>query len=110
FTTPRLRRLYPVRMAFLVIDAYAALAARIGTFHWKANRRFYGELLRYTPLAGTEDDVARRAIAEFFRVQEIFWRPWQMNRGVIEGLEHFEAARAQGRGVVAVCCHFGNLN
>ncbi len=108
-TSTRTRRLYPMRLALPLIDAYAAVAQRRGALPWDMSRRFYAELLAYTPLAGTEDDVARRAIAEFFRVQEMFWRPWLMTRGEIDGLEHYETARSEGRGVVAVCGHFGNF-
>ena len=100
---------YPIRLAFPLIDVHAAIAERRGSFHLRENRRYFAELLRYTPLAGTEDDVARRAIVELFRVQEMFWRPWLMRRGEVDGLEHFEAARSEGRGVVAVCNHFGNF-
>jgi NAD(P)-dependent dehydrogenase (short-subunit alcohol dehydrogenase family)/lauroyl/myristoyl acyltransferase/acyl carrier protein len=109
FASTSTRRLYPIRLAFPLIDVHAAIAQRRGSFHWRENRRYFEELLRYTPLAGSEDDVARRAIVELFRVQEVFWRPWLMRRGEIDGFEHFEAARSEGRGVVAVCNHFGNV-
>jgi lauroyl/myristoyl acyltransferase len=46
-------------------------------------------------------------VAEFYHCIEVFWRPWLMSRGEIEGLEHFEAARSEGRGVVAPFPHFG---
>ncbi len=108
FTSTATRRLYPVRLSFPAFRAYAVAAQRANTFQWRENRRFYEELLRYTPLAGSEADVARRAVAEFFHVSELFWRPWLMGQGQIEGLEHYESARSQGRGVVAPFPHFGN--
>jgi lauroyl/myristoyl acyltransferase len=42
-----------------------------------------------------------------FRTIELFWRPWLMGRGEIEGIEHFHAARSHGRGVAAAFPHFG---
>jgi lauroyl/myristoyl acyltransferase len=59
-------------------------------------------------LAGTEEDVARRALAEYFQCTEVFWRPWLMTSGRIEGMEHYQAANSEGRGVVTVLSHFGN--
>jgi lauroyl/myristoyl acyltransferase len=107
FASPHTRRLFPARLSFPLIEAYAAVTQRLSTFHWRENERFYRELLKYTPLAGTEADVARRAVAEFFHSCEVFWRPWLMSRGEIDGIEYFQAARSEGRGVVGVFPHFG---
>jgi lauroyl/myristoyl acyltransferase len=74
---------------------------------WQENARFHEQLLAYTHLAGSEGEVARGAITEFFKCTEIFWRPWLMHRGTIEGLVHYRAAQAAGRGVVTVFPHFG---
>ncbi len=94
-------------MAFGLIEAYAALAQRTRAWAWEENRLFHRQLLQYTALAGTEDDVARRAVVEFFECVEIFWRPWLMKHAEIEGMEHYQAARATGRGVLTVFPHFG---
>lgn len=107
FTSTHTRRLYPARLSLPLINAHAAASRRARTRRWRENVSFYRELLRYTSLAGAEEEVATRAVAEYFRASEIFWRPWLMGRGEIEGLEHLEAARARGRGVVAPFPHFG---
>jgi len=92
---------------FYVIAAYSALSQRVGTRQYEEARRYHRELWRHTPLAGQEVAVARRAVAEFWSCQELFWRPWLMKNGEIEGFQHFTAARSAGRGVVAVFPHFG---
>jgi lauroyl/myristoyl acyltransferase len=101
------RRLLPARVAFPLIDAYAAFAARAETWPMEDNLRFHRQLLEHTPLAGSEADVARRAVIEYFQVVEIFWRPWLMVRGDAEGFDYYREARASGRGVVTVFPHFG---
>ena len=97
----------PVRVAFQLIDAYARYSRRVRTRQYKDYLRYHRALLRYTPLAGQEEDVAERAIAEYWQCSELFWRPWLMHRGEIDGFEYFRSARAAERGVVAVFPHFG---
>jgi lauroyl/myristoyl acyltransferase len=101
------RRLVPVRVAFPLIEAYAALAQRTKAWAWEENYIFHGKLLRHTRLAGTEDEVARRAVVEFFECVEMFWRPWLMHHATIEGIEHYRAAQATGRGILTSFPHFG---
>ncbi len=101
------RRLVPTPVAFALIERYGALAQRTRAWAWQENVAFHRQLLEHTPLAGTEDDVARRAVIEFFECVEIFWRPWLMKGAVIEGIEHYRAGRASGRGVLTVFPHFG---
>jgi lauroyl/myristoyl acyltransferase len=106
-SSPRARRVFPVAAAFRLADPYAAWARRTGSPRWERFRRFQKRLLEYTPLAGSEDEIAQRQVAEMFRCIELYWRPWLMARGGIQGIEHFHAARSRGRGVVAVFTHFG---
>jgi lauroyl/myristoyl acyltransferase len=101
------RRVLPAGAMFKLTLMYAGVQQRGRRLHWRTSRDFYRDLLRYTPLAGSEDDVARRSVAEWYQCAEVFWRPWLMRQGEIEGLAHFEAARAQGRGIVLVFPHFG---
>jgi lauroyl/myristoyl acyltransferase len=101
------RRLVPARVAFPLIEAYAGLTKRTKAWAWEENYIFHGKLLRHTPLAGTEDEVARRAVIEFFECVEMFWRPWLMRGARIEGMEHYRAARATGRGILTAFPHFG---
>jgi lauroyl/myristoyl acyltransferase len=107
-SSPRTRRVVPSRAAFALAEPYAALARRTKGPRWERFRRFQEKLLEHTPLAGGEEEIAERQCAEMFRTIELFWRPWLMKRGGIEGIEHFHAARSHGRGVAAVFPHFGN--
>jgi len=90
-----------------LIEIYSRIQQRGRRLHWRTSRDFHRELLRFTALAGTEEAVARRSVVEWYSCAELFWRPWLMRRGEIRGMEHLEAARAAGRGIVAVFPHFG---
>lgn len=103
----RARRMLPIAVVFGLAEPYAAWARRTRTPRWERFRSFHQRLLEHTPLAGNEEEIAERACAEMLRTFELFWRPWLMERGGIEGIEHFHAARSQRRGVVAVFPHFG---
>jgi lauroyl/myristoyl acyltransferase len=106
-SSPRSRRVVPAAAAYKLAEPYAAWARRTREPRWERFRSFQERLLEHTPLAGTAEDVAERQSAEMFRTIELYWRPWLMEQGRIEGLEHLNAARAQGRGVAAVFPHFG---
>ncbi len=97
----------PAQVAFGVADAAAALARRKQAAVWQDNVRFFSELLLHTPLRGTEKDVATAAVAEYFRIMEIFWRPWLMERGEIAEAENYHSVHGQGRRVLFVFPHFG---
>ena len=101
------RRLVPAQLALAGIRVYAAGAQRGRTPSWREQVEYFEQLLRYTPLRGTEEAVARRAISELFSCLEIFWRPWVMASGEIAGLQRLRGAQAQGRGVVLAFSHFG---
>lgn len=107
YTSVHTRRLLPVRLTFPLARVAAAATRRRANWLWTENRRYFEELLRYTPLAGSEEEVAERAVAEFLQCSEIGWRPWLMAQGEIDGIEHFSAAHSAGRGVVGVFPHFG---
>lgn len=106
-TTTASRRLVPVPVALGAIEAYAAWSQRARRPGFERTRWFYGELLRHTPLAGTETDVARRAIVEQLWALELLWRPWLMRGGDVAGLEHYRSAQAQRRPIVMPFVHFG---
>lgn len=101
------RRLIPTGVAFAGIEAYAAHCYRRRNWMWEENFKFHSKLLQYTPQIGVADDIARRAIVEYFECVEIFWRPWLMNRGEIEGMHHYREAVARKRGVLGVFPHYG---
>jgi lauroyl/myristoyl acyltransferase len=106
-SSPRVHRAVPAELVFRLAEPYAAWARRTRSPRWETFRAFHEELLQHTPLAGSEEDVAERACAEMLRCLELYWRPWLMRQGGIDGVEHLHAARATGRGVLAVFPHFG---
>ncbi|PWU20816.1 MAG: hypothetical protein C5B48_12045 [Candidatus Rokuibacteriota bacterium] len=101
------RRLVPSVLAETLIDACVFGIARLRPDVFADWLSFYRELLAHTSQAGHEHEIAWRGVAEYLHHHEIFWRPWLMKRGEIEGLEHLRRARATDRGVVAVYPHFG---
>jgi hypothetical protein len=52
---------------------------------------------------------ARRHLREYRRQDELFWRPWLVPGMRIDGLEHLEAGRAGGRGVIVAGVHMGPM-
>lgn len=106
-SSPRSRRLVPAALAMKVADPYARRARAARGPYWERLRAFHEELLAHTPLAGQEEEIAQRACAEMVRHLELYWRPWLMRKGQVRGMHHHEAARSQGRGVVAVFPHHG---
>lgn len=91
------------------MDGYSAFAQRSGVWAAREARQFYRELLRHTDARGDDPELVRRGIAEYFHWNELFWRPWLMMRGTLEGRQHLSDAVDAGRGVVAVYPHFGML-
>ena len=94
-------------MTFRLIDAFATLSERQRNGLWQQNVSFYGDLLRHTPLAGSEEIVAAKAMREFMNCVELFWRPWLLRRGEVDNRQTLRDAQREGRGVVAVFPHFG---
>lgn len=101
------RRVVPAPVAFRLIDGFAMVSERKRTGLWQQNERFYADLVRHTPLAGSEGEISGRAMREFMACTEIFWRPWLMCRGEVENRHLLTDAQREGRGVVAVFPHFG---
>jgi lauroyl/myristoyl acyltransferase len=97
----------PAAVTFRLAEPYAAWARRTREPRWERFRSFQERLLEHTPLAGREEEIAELQSAEMLRTIELFWRPWRMERGEIEGIEHLHAARSHGRGVTLVFPHFG---
>ena len=101
------RRLIPTRVAYPLIQAFGAHCQRRRNGMWEDNLKYHRQLWQYTPLLDQADDIARRAIVEYFECVEIFWRPWLADRGTVEGMHHYREALAANRGVVLAFPHFG---
>ena len=65
----------------------------------------FAALLEHTPRIGEAAGLARAWMAEKSRVAEMFWRPWLMQKGSVEGVENWHAAREDGRGFVLAFGH-----
>ena len=63
------------------------------------------ELLVHTPRAAEADELADRWLVEKSKLRELFWRPWLLQKSEVHGREHWEAARADGKGFVIVFGH-----
>jgi len=106
-STPAAHRLVPAPVALRGFELFAARARRARHPLYLEHLNHHRELLRYTPLAGEEERIAERALAEFLACLEIFWRPWLMRRGVVTNLHHAREAQSQDRGVLMIWPHFG---
>jgi lauroyl/myristoyl acyltransferase len=99
-------RLLPARVSL-------ALAAQAGPLVRKRRNpaeladaeRFMRELLVHTHRVGEAKTLAAQWLAEKSRLRELFWRPGLIRRSSVAGLEHWRAARADGRGCVLAYGH-----
>lgn len=108
YASKHVHRLMPAPIAL----AIAAVVGTPGRRHRKADELMRSEhlmkdLLLYTPRAGEARALARRNVAEISRLRELFWRPWLLKNSRVIGSEHWESARAGGRGCVIVVGHLG---
>lgn len=106
-------RLLPWRVAL-------ALGSTVGRFYYlldSRHRRVVRDNLRASDLGLREADVRRVARACFahfgsllFGTVRMLHMPKDRLRNLVdfEGLEHFDAARAEGKGVIGLTGHFGN--
>lgn len=108
YASKHVHRLIPAPLAL-------ALAAAVGPAVRQARNpaeradaeRFLRELLLYTPRADEAESLAQAWLREKSRARELFWRPWLLKRSQVHGAEHWEQARAGGKGCLIVLGHFG---
>lgn len=103
------RRVVPTGPALLATDLVYQLV-------WRLSERRMAETaeLVETVVAGTaaEADLPRLArgyVAARARGWELTWRPWELARIRVRGLDRLEHARATGRGLVVSHTHLGPL-
>ncbi|MGH2872985.1 MAG: hypothetical protein ACRDL5_11060 [Solirubrobacteraceae bacterium] len=108
YASKHTHRLLPASVALGVTAALGPPARRHRNLAERRDaERFMQDLLLYTPRAGEASALARRYIREKSRIRELFWRPWLLERSRVVGTEHWEAARAGGRGCVIAFGHMG---
>lgn len=106
YGTPLLHRAVPTPVAL-------RLAALRGRLEWRLVARRRREALALAETIGVSpDEAARRRFARSRVIEdavqaELKWRTWLWYRLRLEGLEHFEAARARGGGVLLANAHIG---
>jgi lauroyl/myristoyl acyltransferase len=109
FFTPAIHRLVPNDLALGLAAAAGSLLAR----HPELRRRAVVRskvILAGTPLSGQEEVVAQRQIVEATLRAAVWMRPWYSRSRPIDGLDHLEAARRKGSGVLLVGAHIGMLS
>ena len=106
YADPRLHRLMPDSVALEVAGRIGPeMRQRRNPNERRDAEAFMRQLLEHTPRRAEAPELARSWLAQKSRTQEAFWRPWMMDRTRMEGVEHWEAARADGKGVVIVFGH-----
>ncbi len=106
YGSPLVHRLLPASVALeLAARVGPAMRQRRNPAERRDAERFMRELLAHTPRAAEAPELAGRWLAEKSRMGELFWRPWLLRGASVQGLEHWHAARAGGRGAVLVFGH-----
>lgn len=101
------RRLVPTELALLATDVLTRAALRRDPDRLATTVASMDAIVGGT-LADTDlTQLAVRHVAAQARGWELAWRPWQLHRMPVEGLEHVHAARASGRGVIVSFVHLG---
>jgi hypothetical protein len=99
-------RLIPASVALAIVAGIGpAVRQRRNPAERDAAHEFMNKLLLHTPRAGEADELAERWLVEKSKLRELFWRPWLLQKSEVHGREHWEAARADGRGFVIVFGH-----
>jgi lauroyl/myristoyl acyltransferase len=108
YASKHVHRLMPGRLALAIASVVGTPGRRHRkTDELKRSERLMKDLLLYTPRAGEAQALARRNVAEISRLRELFWRPWLLKHSRVIGQEHWQSARAGGRGCVIVVGHLG---
>lgn len=99
-------RLIPARLALSIVGGIGpAVRQRRNPAERDAAREFMRELLLHTPRHAEADVLADRWLVEKSKLRELFWRPWLLEKSEVHGREHWEAARAGGKGFVIIFGH-----
>jgi lauroyl/myristoyl acyltransferase len=109
YFTPAVHRLLPDDLAI----GFAALVGRALWLHPAIRERAEVRMrvvLDGTSRSGEERALAPRQVVETALRGAVWMRPWYSRGRPIQGLEHLEAARRTGCGVLLVGAHIGMLN
>lgn len=101
------RRLVPTELALIATDAFCRIGLRLSPDRMAYAVAAADAVVGGTPAESELTDLAVRHVQARARAWELLWRPWQLHRIPIEGLEHLTAARATGRGLIVSFTHLG---
>jgi lauroyl/myristoyl acyltransferase len=108
YADPRSHRVLPAPVALALVGWVEPLLRRLRNPVEEADaQRLMSDLLQYTPRAGEARAATRRHLRERCIMRELFWRPWLLRRARIIDPQHWDVARAGGRGSVVVLAHIG---
>jgi hypothetical protein len=100
-------RLVPLRLAVPLLAAYGRRRWRRDAGFREAEIAYRSLIVHGTDRHGEGPEIARAAAEDRLAKRELEWRPWVMGRTRLTGLEHFEAAKTEGRGVIITTAHTG---
>lgn len=102
-----LRRLVPTGPALVATDLVHHALLRLRPSRFDEACAVMEAVVGGTPLEADIPRLARRHVAAAARQWELTWRPWELDRFPVHGLEHLHAARAAGRGTLISFMHYG---
>lgn len=103
------RRLVPTGAALAATDLAYRTMLRLSHSRMAEARSTMAAVVGGTPAAHDIDRLARAHVAAQARGWELTWRPWEIERIPIRGVEVLRGAMASGRGVVISHAHLGPL-
>jgi lauroyl/myristoyl acyltransferase len=103
----RLRRFVPTGPALAATDLLHGALLRAKPARLAEACAVMEAIVGGTPLEHDIPRLARAHVASAARQWELTWRPWELERLPVEGIEHLHATRAAGRGTLFSFMHYG---
>ena len=103
------RRLVPTGVALLGTDVFYRCAVRLSSRRAAAAHASVAAVVGGTSREAEATSLAPRHAAAIARGWELTWRPWELDRIPINGLERLGEACTAGRGVIVSHAHLGPL-
>ena len=101
------RRLVPTEPALIATDVICRLGLRLSPGRMAYAMASVDAVIGGTPSESDLTAITVRHVMARARAWELLWRPWEIHRIPIHGLEHLTAARATGRGLIISFTHLG---
>jgi lauroyl/myristoyl acyltransferase len=105
-----LRRLVPTELALIATDALCRVTLRLRPERMTQAVATVDAIVGDPGGSGDHADLtglATRHVMARARGWELTWRPWQLRRIPVHGVEHLTAARVAGRGLIVSFVHLG---